>query len=143
MNQVIRVCPPRDFDFTELGDAGTQTIRVAERIDCSQYQALDLVVRVHTDASIASGCSIGVYALSDGFTTDDPSQDFFTTLVPAGQTFIVFTNSSLPAAGHLAVATYTSALGAMAGVAVVGAQPDPAGEALSARLSIDLVLREC
>ena len=96
---IVRVCPPRTFDFTDLGDAGAESITVGERIDCSQYQHVDLIVRVHTDASIASNCSIGVYVVSDGFTTDDPSQDFFSA--PLGQSHVVFTNTNVPPAGTL------------------------------------------
>lgn len=137
----VGVCPPRDFDFTDLGDGGTQSIRVAERIDCAPYKAVDLIVRVHTDASIASGCSISVFVVSDGFTTDDPSQDFLSTTL--GQGGITFSGGTPPAAGEIEIISYTSRLGAMLAVLVIGVQDDPAGEACTARLSIELVLREC
>ncbi|MCB9594326.1 MAG: hypothetical protein H6719_16465 [Sandaracinaceae bacterium] len=140
---VIRVCPPRQFDFSELGDGGSGFVTVAERIDCSQYQHADLLVRVHTDATFASGCSMSVVVVSDGFTTDDPSQDFFSAAL--GQGGIIFNGSDPPTAGTLEVATYSSRLGAMLAVFVVGQQAGtaPAPPSIQARLSIDLTLREC
>lgn len=132
----IRVCPPRDFDFDDLGNLDTQDIVVGERIDCSQYDQVDVMVRVHTAGSIPASASIAVVLLSDGFTTDDPSQDFFDEIGT------VVLDSSLDDAGDFVVSTFSSGLGSMLAVKVRGTAPSPAST-LNARLSIDLVLKTC
>jgi len=130
--RTIRVCPPRDFTFTDLGTEDTQTITIAERIDSSQYDELDLMVRVHTAATIAS--AITVQVVSDGFTTDDPATEFFST--PIGSVEL----QGSPAAGTLRVQNIASKLGAMVAVQVVGEQAVTPGTT-TARLSIDLALK--
>lgn len=138
--RTVQVCPPRDFDFTNLDDAGELVVLVAERIDCAAFRTADLIVRVHTDASIAGECSITIEVVSDGYTRDDPNRAIFGPVLGTG---IVFDGAAPPEAGDVVVQTYSSGLGAMLAVRVVGQQADPAGEEVRARLSIDLALREC
>lgn len=112
-----------------------------ERIDCSGYETCDLIVRVHTDATISdSAASISIEVVPDGFTMDDPAQSFFADEL---DTPVTFTGASPPTAGNVQVRTYTSGLGAMLAVRVKGEQSNPAGAALTARISIELALREC
>lgn len=134
--RTIRVCPPRDFDFDDLGNGDHQDITVGERIDCSQYDQVDVMVRVHTTATIPSGGTIEVVLYSDGFTTDDPSQDFFKEIDS------VTLDDTLTAAGTFVVDTFGSELGSMLAVQVRGTQPSPAAT-MNARLSIDLALKTC
>ena len=132
--RVVRVCPPRDFDFSNLS-TGTETVVVAERIDASQYDTIDVIVRVHTDSTISSG-SIAVQVVSDGYTTDDPSVDFFSDTIGQGTTL-----SGSLSAGDMSVESLTSSdgIGAMVAVRVVGS----AGSGVTARLSIDLAMKSC
>ena len=137
--RTVEVCPPRDFTFTNLGLGLSQTVLVAERIDCSAYETVDLIVRVHTDATMGAGSTISVEVVPDGFTSDDPAQPFYGgVLGNAPVTFI-----TAPSAGDIEVKTYTSGLGAMLAVRVVGDQANNAGTDVTARLSIELALREC
>jgi len=130
--RTIRVCPPRDFDFSDLGSNDEQTITIAERLDASQFDELDLMVRVHTAATIAS--AITVQVVSDGFTTDDPATEFFSD--PIGSVSLNGNQN----AGTLSISNISSKLGAMVAVQVKGTQAgSPATN--SARLSIDLAMK--
>lgn len=136
--RIVRVCPPRDFDFDDLGNNDSQDITVGERIDCSQYDQVDVIVRVHTAATIPTSATIKVVLYSDGFTADDPSQDFFDEIDS------VELNSTLKAAGTFVVETFSANLGSMLAVKVRGTMPSPATSLdLNARLSIDLALKTC
>lgn len=134
--RTIRVCPPRDFDFGDLGANDTSTVTVEERIDASQYDEVDLIVRVHQDATLASGAGhVKVQIVSDGYTTDDPSQDFFSEVLGSIKLQGAIT------AGELELATVSSPLGAMVAVQVEGKQPATAVTTQNARLSIDLAFK--
>jgi len=141
--RTIRVCPPRDFDFGGLGNSGEEEILIAERIDASQYDQLDLMVRVHDNSAIPSGGKIEVLVVSDGFTTDDPSEDFFSAALSNGVQFNGDGNGFGPTAGTFELDEITSDLGAMVAVRVKGTQPATAVTNFTARLSIDLALKTC
>lgn len=133
--RVVRVCPPRDFNFDDLG-SGSATIVVSERIDASQYDTIDLMVRVHTATTISTNGAITVQLVSDGHTSDDPSVDFFSAVL--GQGVVL--------AGAEAVALHIESLGAadgigsMVAVKVVGTA---GAGVVTARLSIDLAMKTC
>ncbi len=139
--RTVRVCPPRVFDFAGLDADGAQTVTVADRIHAVGYSSVDLVVRFHSDATIASDGWITIMVVSDGHTPDDPSLDFFSAPL-GGQGGLTFSGSSPPVAGQLVTEAYTAALGAWLAVRVLAQQSDPVGTNISARMSIDLVLRE-
>ncbi|MCB9597275.1 MAG: hypothetical protein H6719_31410 [Sandaracinaceae bacterium] len=131
---MVRVCPPRDFDFSNVS-TGTETIVVAERIDASQYDTIDVIVRVHTATTISTNGAIAVQVVSDGYTADDPSQDFFGSTIGNGTTL-----SGTLAAGGMTVESLSASIGSMVAVRVVGT----AGSgAVTARLSIDLAMKTC
>jgi len=132
--EVIRVCPPRVFDFSNIEAGGAQHITVAERIDVSQYARVDLMVRVH-DALMTDEASIGVEVVSDGFTTDDPARTFFSDPLGSG---IGFNAADAPTAGAFELETLTGGLGSLVAVRVFVKQG--AGDAM-VRLSIDLALK--
>ncbi len=138
--RTVHVCPPRTFTFTKLGAGLKQTLVLLERIDCSAFQTADLIVRVHTDASIDTDCFITVEVVPDGFTHDDPDQQFFAAELDPP---VTFSGASPPSAGDVEVRTYSSGLGAMLAVRIIAEQSDPVGEDITARLSVDLVLRDC
>ena len=112
-----------------------------ERIDCSAYETVDLIVRVHTDASVTPDSKLSIELVSDGYTADDPSQSFFSGVLDSNP--IVFAGADVPSAGDIAIKTYTSGLGAMLAVRVKGEQSNSAGTDVTARISIELALREC
>jgi len=141
--RTIRVCPPRDFNFGGLGDSDFQEIIIAERIDASQFDQLDLCVRVHEDSLIPENGTIQVFVLSDGFTTDDPSEDFYSDPLGQGITFTGNSNGAGPLEGTFELENVTTDLGAMVAVRVKGTQPGTAGTNFTARLSIDLALKTC
>ncbi|MCB9593988.1 MAG: hypothetical protein H6719_14740 [Sandaracinaceae bacterium] len=135
---MVRVSPPRDFVFDQLTAGQSQTLTVMERIDCTGYDKVDLLVRVHEDSTITTNGAVAVQLVSDGFTQDDPSQDFFSTVL-GGQAPIVFGEGSVDA-GTFEVATVSSELGSRVAVQVVGTG---GSGAVTLRLSIDLVLKQC
>ncbi|MCB9593987.1 MAG: hypothetical protein H6719_14735 [Sandaracinaceae bacterium] len=130
----ILVCPPRDFVWTKLAAGQSQTQTIEEHIDCSPYDQADLVVRVHTDATIP--CFVQVNLRSDGFTHDDPGQDFFSDVLGT----ITLTGDQT--APKYVTDTFTDGLGAMLAVQVVAKQHDSTATTFTARLSIGLVLRK-
>ncbi|MBX3268610.1 MAG: hypothetical protein KF729_00015 [Sandaracinaceae bacterium] len=133
---MIRVTPPRDFYFDGLADQQSLQVVVAEGIDVTGFDLLDLLVRVHADAAIPNGASIEVAVLSDGHTLDDPSRDFFTN--PIG--VVIFDSNSVPAAGTLRLERVDPPLGSMLAVRVKGSR-DQTGGNIRARLSVDLVMK--
>jgi len=132
--EVIRVCPPRVFDFSNIEAGGAQHITVAERIDVSQYARADLMVRVH-EAQLTGTVVITVQLVSDGYTTDDPAKTFFSQPLGAG---IVFDATDAVPPGTFELETLTGGLGSLMAVQVKVAQG--AGDAM-VRLSIDLALK--
>ncbi len=130
----IMVCPPRDFVWTKLAAAQTQLITLDERIDCSPFDQADLTVRVHTDATIP--CFVKVHLVSDGFTHDDPSQDFFSDPV------LTITLNGNQTAPKYVVDTHTDGLGSMLAVQIEAKQHGSTATAFTARLSVGLVLRK-
>jgi hypothetical protein len=137
--RVIRICPERSFTFSELGAADTQQILLAERIDCSQYNYVDLIVRVHSGA-VGPGTKIEVRIASDGWTSDDPSAGFYKVLTGATVELNSTTAGNPPV---LLVGTATSQLGEMLTVVVVGTQHSTTPTTVTARISVDLVLKSC
>lgn len=131
--RVIRVCPPRDFDFSAVEANEDETVTVLERIDVSQYDALDLIVRLHS-ATLPTPGTLKVQVVSDGYTPDDPSQDFFSGAL-GGITF-----DDDPTAPTVRVNSISAGLGAMIAVQVIGAQ-ESTPVTISARVSIDVALR--
>ncbi|MCA9611051.1 MAG: hypothetical protein KC619_35900 [Myxococcales bacterium] len=116
-----------------------QKITIAERIDCSQYDTAELIVRVvGTVTTSYTGSSIKVVLVSDGFTPDDPSQDFFGDPI-ATASFSYTSNSPTFAAGTLQVQSATD-LGSMLAVQVIGT-PVTTAASLNGRLAIDLALK--
>lgn len=137
--RTIRICPPRTFDFSNVagGTAAAQTFTIAERIDCSQYDTADLIVRVV--GAIVTGTSpakIEVVLVSDGFTPDDPSQDFFSD--PLATVTFDYAANGYPA-GTLKIDSAVD-LGSMVAVQVIGT-PATGADTLSGRLAIDLALK--
>lgn len=136
--RTIRICPPRTFNFDDLANTDTDdemVITIAERIDASQYTAADLVVRVVSDVTVTNGSSyIQVRLVSDGFTPDDPSQDFFSSTALASADYTA--NAS---AGDLKVAAATD-LGSMLAVQIA-ANAEGSAATLNGRFAIDLVLK--
>ncbi len=131
--RTIRVCPPRDFDFSGLAASQEEIVTVGERIDVSQYDELDLIVRLH-EGTLPTPGVLTVRVVSDGFTPDDPSVDFFGA--PVGD--VTFDDE--PTAPTLRVTSISSGLGAMIAVQVVGTQA-ASPVTISARVSIDVALK--
>lgn len=139
--RTIRICPPRTFNFDNLagGASAAQTITIAERIDCSQFDTADLIVRVVGDITTGtSPAQIDVVLVSDGFTPDDPSQDFFSDPI-ATVSFVYSGNQPAYAAGTLKIDSAAD-LGSMLAVQVIGT-PATAADTLNGRLAIDLALK--
>ncbi len=136
--RTIRICPPRTFTFDTL-DGGTsgQTITIAERIDASQFELAELVVRVV--GAVTTGVSpakIEVLLVSDGYTPDDPSRDFFGDALAT----VAFTyNANGYAVGTLKIGSATD-LGGMLAVQIKGTPAATTGS-LNGRFAIDLVLK--
>jgi len=131
----VRICPPRDFDFSNLGGSpASLTVTLEERIGAAQYDELDLIVRVHS-ATIGTDATVTVQVVSDGYTDDDPATEFFSS--PIGSVQL----DDTAAAGDLEVTSITSKLGSMVAVQVIGAQASNPVSMLT-RLSIDLALKQ-
>lgn len=130
----IVVCPPRDFVWSKLAAGQIQYLTLEERIDCAPYDQADLTVRVHTDATIP--CYVKVHLVSDGFTQDDPSQDFFSSAV------LTVTMTGNQTAPKYLVDTVTDGLGAMLAVRIEAKQHGSVATAFTARLSVGVVLRK-
>ena len=134
MNQVVRVTDPKTFDFDDIGNGGDQTLTIARRVPSAQFTQLDLMVRVHEDVTLVTNGTIVVNVVTDGFTEDDPTVDFF------GAAIATVTLSGPLSAGDFTVWTATTKLGAMVAVQIVATQPGTAGT-LHAKISIDLALK--
>ncbi len=133
--RVIKVCPPRDFDFTNLS-TGNETVVIGERIDASQYDVMDVLVRVHTATTISTNGAIAVQVVSDGFTNDDPSVDFFSDTLGQG----TILSGTVPVGLNVESLSASDGIGSMVAVRVVGTA---GAGAVTARLSIDLVMKTC
>ncbi len=138
MGSVLQVSPPRDYEFNQITSGQAQTQTVMERIDVGGADKIDLVVRVHETATISTSGNISVQLVADGFTADDPSQDFFSGVI-GGQAQVIF-GAGAVAAGTLQVATVSADVGSRVAVQVVGV--GGSGD-VALRLSIDLVLKHC
>jgi hypothetical protein len=137
--RVIRVCPERTFTFTDLGNNDVQEIVIAERIDCSQYTYVDLIARVHSATIGAVNAKIEVKIACDAWTPEDPTKEFKKVLTAAT---VELNSTSVASIPVLLTGSASSQLGAMLKVIVAGTQPSSA-TTLTARISIDLVLKSC
>jgi len=133
--RVVRVCPPRDFDFSDVTDQSSDTVIVEERIDAAMYDIIDVCVRVHQDSTLSTNGAIAVELVSDGYTPDDPSVEFFGDVLDSQN---VVTLSGAISAGDYALQSITSGIGSMVAVRVKGTGGTGS---VQARLSIDLAMK--
>lgn len=132
--KVVSVTQPREFNFSDLAASKSQTVTPQEQINCSQYDYVDMIVRVHDDATIGGGAKIEVVAVTDGHTEYDPNQTFF------GDPIATASLTSSPTAGTLKIVSASSLLGRALAVQVVATQ-DAQQQSMSARISVELVLK--
>lgn len=128
----LPLLPKRVFDFGSLATGSTQTLRLVDRIDISQYVEGVLEVRVH--AGVLTGGQVTFDLLGDGYTDEDPGSQFITG-------FPLFSSVALSFAVQAPqLTTYGGTLrGHYASLRVTGLRLSAA--ALNATVSLSLILR--
>jgi hypothetical protein len=73
----LALLPKRVFDFGNLRVGITQTMRLVDRIDISQY--VDGIIDLRVHATTITGGTIQFELFGDGHTDEDPGAIFLTT----------------------------------------------------------------
>jgi hypothetical protein len=137
---VLRIVHPTTYDFGGLaGVPGTQmSVVIAQRIDATEFESATLQLRMH-GVNIADQADLITVSLApDGFTNDDTNSDFTrsTALVPVAS----FSITAFTSASDFQIADVTG-LSSLYLVYVTGMRNAITQTALSARISLDLVLK--
>ena len=142
--RIVRVAPRRYYYHNGLGAHEESSVTLADRIDVSSFDKVDLMVRIHAiefgqpNGANPSEAQIKVMVLSDGYTPEAP--------MPAGSPFYAavgeLTLTPLSAApGQLKLEQFTGPLGSMLMVVLLFKQDTAESLPLNAELSVDLVLK--
>jgi len=139
--QVVRVIPRTTLKISSsVGQGQTQILASVGRIDTSQYKEGTLMVRLHS-LSVTNSPAVTVTVKSDGYTAEDPGQDFIESTELASITKTGLTDATAPYFETKDLLAGTQALGGMAYVEVEGTQASSAAEQ-TIELSVDIALKE-
>ena len=134
---VIEIAPKRSYNFDDLADGQSLTCDVVEHLDVSQWCEATLMVNVYTNNldNFASN-QIDVLVKADGYTTEDPSQEF------TGATLATITINNGTGSNAYSLQALSANFGPMVKVQVVGSRNASATNT-NAELSIRLSLKSC
>jgi hypothetical protein len=127
--QTHRILPITEFTQAARGGATTQ--RVAQRVDVSQWASAEIMTRVHSGS--ASGEAFNVVVYADGYTTEDPAQDF------QGANALATVDLKNATTGDYDV---TSLSGAMGSMLMIQVEMSSQAQGIQMAISIDLALRD-
>jgi hypothetical protein len=150
----IRVTPRALYNFTGLGAGPAQSvILIAQHIDVSVFQEVDILVRFHGGTIIPTTATVTVGLLADGYDFSDPApattagvpSAFFGPNVASGQPGVVqATNAtSFPAMfiSSMNQGATTTPFSRLLAVQLVAVGGTAAGAMFQALLSVDLVCK--
>jgi hypothetical protein len=141
---IHRVIPKQLFDFSGGANSSAQPQVVARAIPVAQWQEAVLLVRLHSNdgAAWTTGQSIKVDLLAEGYTDEDPDEDF---VIATPLATVTFSGASAGTSPTLSIARAEfgggpGQFGAYLRVVVTGTQSTSA-QALRGWLSVDLSLK--
>ena len=130
---VVPITPMRTYDFSWLATNSSTDIVLRQNIDVREWRHSSLVVRVSA-CSFAVGAAISFFSQHDGWTEDDPGQDFVMTFVSPD---VVLDSSVSPPASFVA---RTVSLGAAIRLVMRASRGATAG-GIFATMSVDLCMK--
>ena len=134
---LVTVIPPTLFNFSYLGAAATETVRLAAAIDVSRFRSAQLIARTHTN-DVASGTGqFTIKAYPSAPSPDDP-RAFVSGTADGTITIDDGTAEAAPKYYNAAIATINGPYYTIELTATQGA----GAAAMAAQISVDLVLRE-
>jgi hypothetical protein len=81
---VVTVVAPRRYDFSTLTNGKSMVFRLSQRVDARNWVGAALLMRL-TELDMGGG-NVVIQAQRDGWTTDDPGNDFLTNIPGAAFT---------------------------------------------------------
>lgn len=135
--KVIRVVPLTNYDWSNIGVGVEVVTFVALHVDVSQFRHATLCVRAH-NLNIPGDGSVQVQVVPDGHTQQDPSLHFLDA--DAMQSVTMTASDVVP---HYRTLELTAGrIGAMVAVAITATMDTTQSQAMDAKLSVDLVLKD-
>jgi hypothetical protein len=125
----------RTWDFSNLKSSGSEEYRIAKAIPVEGYREATLLVRVHSSSLSGASSLIQISVVEAAPTVENPEDDFEGTTLAT----VTVASSTTPA---LEAATLSAPFGGAVSIYVGATQDGSDGDALTADLSVDLVLKE-
>lgn len=134
---LIEVTPKRTYNFDHLDQTDTLSFNIAERIDVSQWPFGTLMVNVFSSAITHASSTVTIKALADGFTTEDPSQDFVDSTAVATVTLNSTTNG-----GDFKLDSFSGNWGSMIAIQVSGFRASGDTDPISVDIQVRLAMKD-
>ena len=138
--QLITVVPPTLYDLTSLNNVNLATMSfiVASRIDTTGVESGVLQVRVHAINIQTAGDRIDIDASLHGYSPDDPGTDFGQVGASMANVNFIGIQQTPPLYSTISL---SGNFGGQLKIVVKGTRGSAVSTTLSAKLSIDLVLK--